>query len=134
MLYWQLSQKGIYMKQNLKKAFLALCLLCVIPVSYADLLVTDYKKTKGRPEELIIKVQINSIYEGFSYANIVLEDKDQQPLFCPPRQQPVSINILISIIDNQIGFYESITKGGLNPSLTIAPLMLSGLTKLFPCK
>lgn len=127
----------LYKKLGLKKAFFTIGLLAIAPLSHADLLISDYQAAKKNPQQLVVaKVQLHAMFEGISYASLDMEGKGQKRIFCPPPKLKINSDNLVTILDNQINFFENVMKdkGGLDKGLPVASILLTGLRSNFPCK
>lgn len=123
-------------KKHLQKFLMATVLVGIVPVCHADLLIKDFVAAKtNQNKEIIVNIQLRSIYEGISYTNLEFESKGAKRIFCPPGALPIEANNLAKILDKQIAFFEQVmrNRGGFDYNMPVGPILISGLKKTFPC-
>jgi hypothetical protein len=92
--------------------------------------VEDFNKWK---DDTSFRMYILGVGNGYTWANIDLEKKKENPLFCPPKKLALTVDNLIHTIDMMI----KDTKYGKLISKTDTPIeliLLKGLQETFPCK
>lgn len=92
-----------------------------------DLLVVEYKSTKNSQ---VTRQWVSGAGEAIYLTNYRLMKLGRQPMFCPPETMRLMTENYVTILDLELA-----TKGKreLPGLLSVADVLLDGLTKTFPC-
>lgn len=116
-----------YKDDMLLRYILSALLFFVSTVSNAGMKVSDYQLEKNTSE---ITIYLKGVINGFAFANTELNDRKENVLYCPPKDQVIEIETYIQLLDEKIRSYPKEVVG----NLEIEPLLLNKLIETYPCK
>ena len=96
----------------------------------AELRIKDYKRIKDTE---IFKTYILGVGVGVEWANTVVSNRGQSPLYCAPGKLAITTENFLQILQDYIEKNPEIIKP-LGPDLPIGLLLLKALQDAFPCK
>lgn len=118
----------IHYKGDMSIRYILSVLIFLVPtVSNAGMKVSDYQLEKNTSE---IKIYLKGVINGFAFANTELNDRKENALYCPPKDQVIEIETYIQLLDEKIRSYPKEVVG----NLEIEPLLLNKLIETYPCK
>lgn len=95
--------------------------------AFGGMKVSDYQLEKNTPQ---IEIYLKGVVNGFAFSNTELTDRNENALYCPPKDQVIEIETYIQLLDEKIRTYPKEVVG----NLEIEPLLLNKLIETYPCK
>ncbi len=94
----------------------------------AEMTVKEFRQLKSGSDEQVIQAFLQGAGVGIGWANSMLEDRKQMPLYCPPETLALQGDNFIDILNKQV----EADKTFLN--IPLGAVLLIGLMNTFPCK
>ena len=117
------------MKKIAQAVFVSLFISLFSITAFAEFLVKDYKQLK---ENDAMKIYVEGLGQGFSWANVVMKKETNKSLFCQPGKLALGRDNFIRILNDEIKRQE-IDRFDKTQEAPIEMILLLGLKNTFPC-
>jgi len=106
---------------------------CALLSSSADasMSLVDYTaaRKEGGQRWITTRMYLFGVADGFSWANVVLNQDHRKRLYCPPGDLEINVDNVIDIVDRMIEKYPKRVAGA-----DVDMLVAFGLQETFPCQ
>lgn len=102
--------------------------ICGASLPTQALTVGDYKDMLKHKSEYV-DFYVLGIGEGFSWANVVNQDKNLATLYCQPKELALNVENYKRVIEDELEKYPEIYKDNIEVEIAL----LRGLMRTFPC-